>query len=146
MAFKEAVRLDLKALGLGGRGVDFRCGGEIERVLVEVSSFSNCINGCSDSQLSDWTICLVFRSEVGLDIEGDGRVLALSAELKSSGEASDTIDSVDNDRAVKIPASSPSLPTIIPPSTNSSIFPNSPSNCAFPRLLDIPLFPAFISS
>ena len=62
--------------------------------------------------------------------------LPVSLLMKSSGDAREGIDSLDADRADNTVLSAPSLPTNICPSTNSSIFPKSPSNCGFPRLPD----------
>lgn len=119
MAFSDAVKLDLKAFGLGGRAEVFRSGGEMDRAGNGASSLSICIKGCSSSQLSERGSRRTLGLDCTVDIDGEG--LALSAELKSSGDASEAIDAVERDRVVRMPASNPSLPTIISPSINSSM-------------------------
>jgi len=54
--------------------------------------------------------------------------------LKSSGDASETIDSLDIDLVDNIPASKPSLPIIICPSTSPSMCPKSASKLGLDRL------------
>ena len=140
IALSDAVKVDLKALDFRWGGGDFRLAGDTEKLGRGGSSFSISIKGCSCMQLSDLASCLTLGIEPSFEIEGEG--LALSAELKSSGHGREGIDSVDMDRVVSIPASSPLLPTIISPSTSPSMYPNRPSNGAVPTLFDkLPLLP-----
>jgi len=78
--------------------------------------------------------CRSLRSDG--DFLKDRGGLPVSVLMKSSGDAREGIDSLDTDRADNTVRSTPSFPTNICPSTNSSIFPKSPSNCGFPRLPD----------
>lgn len=134
-ALSDAVRLDLKPLcffpGIGLRSIFD--GGEMVRSGVDVSlkcsSLSGGRSGCSLLQSCELAICRSRWSE-------EERIVAGEMLLKSSVEDREGIDSAESDLAESIPASRPSLPTIICPSTNPSMLPNSPSNCGFAQLPD----------